>query len=53
MDTSVNLNILPLGSYGILISMDWLESHKTIINYLHTIFDCVDEEGKYDTIKGI
>ena len=53
MDTLVNLNILPLGSYDILISMDWIKSHKTIINCLDKIFDCIDEEGKYDTIKGI
>ena len=53
MDNSVNLDILPLGSYNILIGMDWLESHKTIIDCLHKSFDYVDEEGKYHTIKGI
>ena len=45
MDTLVNLNILPLGSYQILIGMDWLESHKAIINCLHKSFGYVDEEG--------
>ena len=53
MDTSVELNILPLGSYDILIGMDWLESHKTIINCLNKSFDCIDEEGNCLTIKGI
>ena len=53
MDTSINLNILPLGSYDILIGVDWLEYHKTIINYLHKNFDCIDDKGKYHTIKGI
>ena len=53
MDTYVNLNILPLGSFDILIGMDWLESHKTIIDCLHKIFNCIDDEGKYHTIKGI
>ena len=48
-DTSVNLNILPLGSYDIFIGMDWLESHKVVINYLHKIFSSVDEEDKYHT----
>ena len=33
LDTSVNLNILLLGSYDILIGMDWLESHKDVIGY--------------------
>ena len=27
-----NLNLLPLGSYDVLIGMDWLESHHAIIN---------------------
>ena len=26
--TYTNLNILPLGSYDVLIGMDWLEAHK-------------------------
>ena len=53
MDTSVNLNILPLGSYDILIGLDWMESHKNIINCLHKIYNCIDEKGNYHTIKGI
>ena len=53
IDTSVILNTLPLGSYHILIEVDWLESHKTIIDCLHKSFNYVDEEGKYHTIKGI
>ena len=52
LDTSVNLNILPLGSYDILIGMDWLESHKAVIEYLHKFFSYVDEEGKYHIVKG-
>ena len=53
IDTSVNLNILPLGSSDILIGMDWLESHKSVIDYLHKLFSSVDEEDKYHTIKEI
>ena len=53
LDTSVNLNILPLGSYDILIGMDWIESHKAVIDYLHKIFSSVDEEDKYHTMKKI
>ena len=32
LNTTVNLNILPLGSYDILIGMDWLETHRAIID---------------------
>ena len=46
LDTSVNLNVLPLVSYDILIGMDWLESHKDVIDYLHKILSSVDEEDK-------
>ena len=53
MDTSIDLNILTLESRDILIGMDWLESHKTIINCLHKSFDCIDEKGNYHTIRGI
>ena len=53
LDTSVNLNILPLGSYDIFIGMDWLESHKVVIDYLHKFFSSVDEEDKYHTMKEI
>ena len=53
MDTMVNFNILPLGSYDNLISMYWLEYRKTIINYLHKSFDCIYDEVKYHTINGI
>ena len=53
LDTSINLDILPLGSYDILIGIDWLESHKAIIDYLHKNFSGVDEENKYHTMKEI
>ena len=53
LDTSVNLNILPLGFYDILIGMDWLESHKDVNDYLHKIFSSVDEEDKYHTMNDI
>ena len=29
-ETIVKLNVLPLGSYDILIGMDWLEKHRVI-----------------------
>ena len=48
LDTSINLNIILLGSYDILIGMDWLKSHKYVIDYLHKIFSSVDEEDKYN-----
>ena len=31
-ETVVKLNVLPLGSYDLLIGMDWLEQHRVILN---------------------
>ena len=41
--THANLNVLPLGSYDVLIGMNWLEAHKTKL----------DEEGNLRVMKGI
>jgi hypothetical protein len=30
--TKLDLNILPLGSYNLIIGLDWLEKHKVILN---------------------
>jgi hypothetical protein len=35
-----NLNILPLGSYDVIIRMDWLERHKAVL-------DCYEKSLKY------
>jgi predicted aspartyl protease len=52
-DTKVNLNILPLGSYDILIGMDWLEMHKFLLDYYEKSFTYKDESDITRTIKGI
>ena len=51
--TQVDLNILPLGSYDLLIGMDWLEKHRVIINCYDKTFSCLDNEGNKVIIKGI
>ena len=43
--TKVHLNILPLGSYDILISMDWLEQHHFMLNSLHESILCNNSQG--------
>jgi predicted aspartyl protease len=53
METKVDLNILPLGSYDLLIGMDWLEKHSTVVNCRDKTFNCFDESSKGKTIKGI
>ena len=53
LNTIVNLNIMLLGSYDILIGLNWLEAHRAIINCLHKFFDFMDGKGKSHTVKGI
>ena len=33
--------------------MDWLESHKVVINCLDKTFTCVGDEGRDQVVKGI
>jgi hypothetical protein len=51
--TQENLNILPLGSYDLLISMDWLDAHKTKLDCYSKTLECENEEGKRVTLQGI
>ena len=48
-----DLNVLPLGSYDILIGMDWLEVHKVKLDCYKKTFECMDEEGNPRVVRGI
>ena len=52
-ETSVKLNVLPLGSYDMLIGMDWLEQHRVVLNYFDKTFTCVNNDGEIVNVKGI
>ena len=39
------LNILPLGSYDLLIGMDSLEQHHVMVDCLHKYILCTDRLG--------
>ena len=47
-----DLNILPLGSYDLLIGMDWLEKQKLMLNYFDKTFTCTDGNGNTVKVKG-
>jgi hypothetical protein len=47
------LNILPLGSYDVLLGMDWLASHKEKLNCYEKILECEDEKGNTIILQGI
>ena len=51
--TCVNLNVLPLGSYDILIGMDWLEPHRVKLDCYNKTFEWIDEEGNLRVVRDI
>jgi hypothetical protein len=53
VNTIVDLNIISLGSYDILIGMDWLDKHHVVLDCHNKTFTCLDEEGKQSLVKGI
>ena len=52
-ETQVKLNVLPLGSYDILIGMDWLEKHQVILNCFQKNFTFLNKEEKRTIVIGI
>jgi hypothetical protein len=52
-NTKSNINVLPLGSYDIIIKMDWLEKHKVILNCYKFFWVYKDENNKVKTVQGI
>jgi hypothetical protein len=48
-----NVNILPLGSYDMIIGMDWLEKHKEALDCYTNILSYKDNFGTVRTAQGI
>jgi len=44
--TIIDLNIIPLGSYDILIRMGSLDHHHAMLDCHNKTFTCLTEEGK-------
>ena len=47
------MNILPLGSYDVLIYMDWLEQHHVMLDCLHKLILCTGSQGNQINIQGL
>jgi hypothetical protein len=50
--TRANLYVTILGSYDVVIGMDWLESHEAILNCKTKRLSLVDDEGQRSVIVG-
>ena len=53
LNTHGNLNILPLGSYDLIVGMDWLEKHRVMLNCYDKFFTCLDDNGNIISVKAI
>jgi hypothetical protein len=53
VNTSTDLNIIPLGSYDVLIWMDWLRKHHVVLDFHNNTFTCLDGNGKQSTLRGV
>jgi hypothetical protein len=53
LNTKVDVNFKPLGSYDCLIGMDWLEKHHVVIDCYNQIITCFDEEGQQGKVQTI
>ena len=42
--TQVKLNVLPLGSYDVLIGMESMEKHKVVLNFFEKTFTCLNDK---------
>ena len=52
-NTKTNINVLPLGSYDIIIRMDWLERHKVVLDCYEKSLKYKDKNDTVRTVQGI
>eukprot|EP00253_Pinus_taeda_P009074 PITA_09074 len=52
-DTKMNLYSTTLGTYDLIVGMDWLESHKAILDCYNKTILIRNDQGETKVIKGI
>ena len=50
--TSMHPNVLPLGSYSMLLGMDLLFTHKTKVDCYEKDIECLDDDGEKKILQG-
>ena len=50
---TTKLNNFPLGSYDIIIKMDWMERHRSKVNFYNKIVEWHDDDERPIEIKGV
>lgn len=52
MPISVHLNVLLLGSYNMILGMDWLYLHRTKVDFYDKTIECLDDNGEHKMLQG-
>jgi hypothetical protein len=52
-NTRLKVYVTPLGAYDLIIGMDWLESHRDLVDCFAKRVLCVDDEGIPVEIQGV
>ena len=52
MSTLAHLNVLSLGSYNMLLGMDWLYLHEAKVDCYEKEIESLDDNGEQRTLQG-
>jgi len=52
MPTTMHLNGLPLGSYKMILAMDWLYLQRTKVDSFNNAIGCLDDNGENRILQG-
>lgn len=52
MPTASHLNILPLGSYSMILGMELLYLHRTKIDFYEKTIECLNDNGELIVLQG-
>ena len=52
MSTSSHLNVLPLGSYSMLLGIDWLYLHRSKMDCYEKSIEFLDDNGEQRVLQG-
>jgi hypothetical protein len=51
--TRLNIYVTTLGAYDLIIGIDWLASHRDLVDCFSKRVLCVDDEGRPVEIQGV
>ena len=52
LQTKADMDAIPLGSYYILIGMDWLDLRYAVLDCHNKTITCLDDDNKHTLVKG-